>query len=158
MSFLKNNNIYLFILVSFFILYFITRILFLESDLPPWNISYYQSIDELYYTIGAFNLYHYGDYDVKLIDYISEPKYVVNYFMEIFVAISLKIFGNNYFGLRMASVLSGAIILLFIYLTLKESFQDNKNNRIVAILILLYLIFDFSFLKLEFLVLRIIVR
>lgn len=146
MSFLKNNNIYLFILVSFFILYFITRILFLESDLPPWNISYYQSIDELYYTIGAFNLYHYGDYDVKLIDYISEPKYVVNYFMEIFVAISLKIFGNNYFGLRMASVLSGAIILLFIYLTLKESFQDNKNNRIVAILILLYLIFDFSFL------------
>lgn len=146
MSFLKNNNIYLFILVSFFILYFITRILFLESDLPPWNISYYQSIDELYYTIGAFNLYHYGDYDIKLIDYISEPKYVVNYFMEIFVAMSLKIFGNNYFGLRMASVLSGAIILLFIYLILKESFQDNKNNRIVAILILLYLILDFSFL------------
>lgn len=142
---MRFNNIYLFILLSFFILYFVTRVLFLESDLPPWNISYYQSIDELYYTIGAFNLYQYGDYNIKLVDYIVEPKYVVNYFMEFFVAMSLKIFGNNYFGLRMASVFSGATILILICLILKESLVFNKNNRILVLLILLYLILDFSF-------------
>ena len=75
-----------------------------------------------------------------------EPKYVVNYFMEFLVSLNLKIFGNNYYGLRMASVLSGAMILFVVYLILKEYFKNEKKGIFFILLALLYMIFDFSFL------------
>lgn len=146
MRFLQSENVYTLSVVFLFIIYFISRILFLEADLPLWDIGYYQAIDEFYYTLGAFNLYHYNDYDIKLFEYISEPKYVINYFTEVSIALSLKIFGNNYYGLRMASVFAGASILFLVYKILKKYLGEGTQDRNIILLLLAYMIVDFAFL------------
>jgi len=113
-----------------------------------WDISYYQPIDEFYYSLGAFNLYHHGEYDFQQFSFIYENKYITNYFTELMVFISLKIFGNNYYGLRMASVFAGFVIVLLLF-SILYSYQKNLQRdypKYIFILLLMYIIIDFSFL------------
>lgn len=134
--------------LSVSILYFISRITFLDSDVPLWDISYYQPIDEFYYSLGAFNLYHHGEYNFQHFSFINEPKYITNYLTELMVFISLKIFGNNYYGLRMASVFAGffIIVLLFSILQLYQKKLQKDYSKRIFVLLLIYMIIDFSFL------------
>jgi len=143
---LISNRILSICILFLFSIYIISRVLFLDGDVPPWNISYYQPIDELYYSLGAFNLYQYGDYDIKLLDFLAEPKYTTNYFTEILVFISLKLFGNNYYGLRISSVFAGIMIIFLVYQILKDYLNKEKKEYGILLLVLLYMIIDFSFL------------
>ena len=43
-----------------FILFLITRLLFLDADLPPWGVINYQPADEGAYAMMALNKYNYG--------------------------------------------------------------------------------------------------
>ena len=53
-----------FIFIFFLILFFLTRLIHLNSDLPQWDVAYYQPIDEAFYGLGGYNMYLFGDYSV----------------------------------------------------------------------------------------------
>ena len=133
---------YFFLMIGI-IIYFISRILFIESDLPLWRVLNYQPIDEFYYCINGFNLFENHLY------YTPDGDITTGYAQNLFVYITLKIFGNNYFGLRMASVISGALILLLLYLVIyefnKSTWYDSSNKRWLKILLIFYLITEFHF-------------
>ncbi|KTD82750.1 ArnT family glycosyltransferase [Legionella waltersii] len=102
-------------------IYIISRLLYLDADIPWWDISYYCQIDELYYTTYAFQLFQ--GIDHRLVNYISGD-YIngTNLIEQLFTYISLVFLGNNYYGLRMPSVFLGAFSLITLYLIFKKRF------------------------------------
>lgn len=141
----------LYIIFIFLIFFLFTRIFLLDSDPPSWNISQYQPIDELYYVTTAFNLYHYGDWNYQIFTDIKTDSSINNILGNIMTCFSLKLFGNNYFGLRMASVFASTIIFILLFLSLKN-FASNipksshSPNRVLVAYMALYFLLDFSFL------------
>lgn len=142
-------------------LFLVTRCAYLDRDLPPTGISAYVAIDEMEYTTAAFNLYHFGDLlhnPLPMIDLLSandtQPQ-PTNILEIVLTYLTLSIFGNNYYGLRMASVLAAFVSFVLFYLVLQRlrpiDRQSNEINRTVnydymIYLIIFYLLFDFSFL------------
>ena len=141
--------LYLFILG----LYFVTRLLFLDSDLPPWGIINYQPVDEGAYSMLALNLYNYGDISPEIfggeIEYITSPHIRTNILGNIVIYISLCVFGDNYWGLRISSVFCGFVILLLFWGTINALLsQYNVKNQIrqwINLGCLFYFILDFNF-------------
>lgn len=133
--------------------------------MPPANISSYVPIDELYYTIPAFNLYHYGEivHDVVPIanELRSKDMQPTNILENVVTFFSLSLFGNNYYGLRMASVFSAFFVFIFMFFVLKALLVDgdgnntreqiwnkgrNRRAHLILYACMAYLLFDFSFL------------
>jgi len=141
----RNKNIQLILLALLFIL---SRVIFLDSDIPIWEIAEYQSIDEFYYTLGGFNLFHYSIYNYITFDFLNESKYVTNWLEDFFTFISLSLFDNNYYGLRMASVFSGATVIIIINYILYKSFYTKKSKNFYYLLVFIsfYMIIDFSYI------------
>lgn len=108
-------------------LFFISRVAFLDSDLPPWDVCQYQPIDELYYSITAFNIYHYGDILHKVIPYVESDSSTENLLGNLLASITLFLFGNNYYGMRMSSVLAAFFIFVMMYFTLKNYLFDASS-------------------------------
>lgn len=141
---ITHRNIILLIIL---IIYIITRMIFLDSDLPAWAITMYQPIDEFYYTITGFNLFHYGAFTHTVINFIPDDGTPANLLQSIMTFLSLKIFGNNYYGLRAASVIAGLLIVIIMYVILTKIDIINKNNSSSAKYIFIsFLLFDFSFI------------
>lgn len=132
-------------------IFIFSRSMYLDRDLPPNGISSYITMDELYYTIPAFNLFHQGeviDNTVPLLDtYSSKDMQPVNILENLFTYVSLIIFGNNYYGLRFASTIAALISFILIYLVLRR-ILNNGSTRINHVLyfVMVYLLFDFAFL------------
>ena len=154
-KFRKPTFIIFLLLIALFIL---SRSVYLERDLPSTVISSYVAIDELYYTIPAFNLYHYGETIHNIVPFLSEDLQPINIMENTFTFFTLSLFGNNYYGLRMASVLAALIIFVLLYLILKkivngnmqeEGFYEVNNlekRNYVLYFVMAYLLCDFSFL------------
>src|SRR5216684_5340415 len=82
--------------------FLVSRALFLDRDLPPWSVAQLQPIDEFFYTISAFDLYRFGWIAHRVVAYVptdAEPTSLVETAM---TALALVLFGNNYYGLRVA--------------------------------------------------------
>ena len=146
----KDLNMWFIVLC---ILFLLSRIIFLDSDSPKWDISNYQPIDELYYSTTAFNLYHYHDWQHQVLSYVPSDSSSENLLGNILCFSTLSVFGNNYFGLRMASVLAAFgvfVLMLFIlknYLTRRKFANIDLSSNYVSVIILiclLYLLCDFS--------------
>ncbi|MDA8441862.1 MAG: hypothetical protein M0Z55_05750 [Peptococcaceae bacterium] len=144
----SKNYLLAIMLIIIIVLFCISRVTFLDRDLPPWQVTNYQPIDEFYYTISAFNIYHYGQISHKVVSFIPDDGNPLDMLETIMTAATLKSFGNNYFGLRMASVICSLLTLLLVYLTLKKILvgRNRKSYNISIVLALLYMTFDFSFL------------
>ena len=84
--------------------FIVSRVVFLDRDLPPWRIAVYQPIDEFYYTISSFNLFHYGSWVHQVVPFVGDDSNPLNVLQALLTWVSLEIFGNTYWGLRMASV------------------------------------------------------
>ena len=128
-----------------------TRIFLLDSDPPSWNVSQYQPIDELYYATTAFNLYHYGDWNYQIFTDIKTDSSTNNILGNIMTYFSLKLFGNDYFGLRMASIFASTIIFILLFLSLKNYASNilkysHFHKMILVAYMALYFLLDFSFL------------
>jgi hypothetical protein len=148
--------------ISFLVLlaiFVLSRAVFLDRDLPPGIISSYVQIDELYYTIPAFNLYHYGETNHKIVPFIEDQNTPVNVMENVATFGSLRLFGNNYYGLRMASVFPALFIFILLYLILKKILNGNLEpgeqdpaadrglkRRYILYFLLAYILCDFSFL------------
>jgi len=90
--------------------YLIARLVYFDADIPVWAVSSYAPIDEFYYTLLAFDLAQGGG--------SPDGAYVSghwNLLQQVVTASSLALFGDNYYGLRFPSVLSGLLVLIVFY-------------------------------------------
>ncbi len=135
-------------------LYLLTRCLYLDSDAPPWNVAQYGAIDETYYTIPAFNLFHYGTLSHQAIPFVPDDGGPFAYLLNLLTWVALELFGNTFYGLRGGAVLAGLILLLLLSLilnaSLKRSGEEGRNGvsnpRWIVVVWLFYLLTDFNFL------------
>lgn len=92
------------------IVFLLTRLVYLESDLPPWGTTLYSPIDEFYYTQLAFEMVHPTE---TLAGFDINRELVPTNLIETdLTAVSLKVIGNTYYGLRMPSVVAGLLAFL----------------------------------------------
>lgn len=142
------------IYISLFTLFIISRLLFLDRDLPPWGVINYQPIDEGAYSILALNQYNYGAISPDVfngdVEYITSPHVRTNIIGNTITYIFLKLFGDTYWGLRMGSVFCGLLIFimsLLIFAELEKLYPlTQKQQRYIKYGFLIYQILDFSFL------------
>ena len=138
------------LIILFGVIFIVSRILFLDRDVPPWDVSFYSAFDEFYYTIAGFNMYRFGDPNFDLTCYLqTENLYGHNLIQNLFTWISYEIFGNNYYGLRMASVLASLLSLIFFIIILKQIFHLNGNRnssyKLMYWFVLFYFLIDYNF-------------
>ncbi|VVM97099.1 hypothetical protein PS662_03148 [Pseudomonas fluorescens] len=88
--------------------------------MPSWVSSTYSPIDEFYYTTQAFDIVE-GMHEPngKL---LSSQYSAYNITEQLTTAASVYTFGDNYFGLRIPSVLAGLIVLVLFYLLVLNRF------------------------------------
>lgn len=149
----ENNKVY-YICIGMLFLLFSLRIFNLDCDLPPFGISYYQSIDEGLYSKMAINFYKY-DSLLNTADFslYTAPNYRANIIGNILQYISLKILGNNYYGFRIAYVIIAMLALFLIIKTVEEITKQYgisvKNSRFFILSIMIFVIADFSYLMMS---------
>lgn len=108
--------------------FILTRVVFLDGDLPPWYTTFHSAIDEFYYTIPAFNLYHYGRLAHQVVPLGRDDSWPVNLLQIVMTFVGLKLFGNTYFGLRIASVVAGFGALALLYFILKRAVAGSASG------------------------------
>jgi hypothetical protein len=132
-------------------LFVVSRALFLDRDVPRYSISQIQPIDEFYYTIPAFNLFHHGSLAYQVVPYIPTDGAPLNLLQSVLTSLTLLVFGNNYYGMRMASVLAGIVIFVLLFLILRREVASGADGakgwviQATPLLCLVYLVSDFSF-------------
>ncbi len=148
----------LLLIVLVLAIYFLTRLVFLEANPPGWNLVMYQPLDEPTYTYAAFNMYHFGKVDYEVISGVGSDAFATQFLMLMNAAtyLTLLIWGNNYYGLRLAPVLTGFLIIVLYHLVMlkSEHFSGLRTagttktirERLSRYFILTYLITDFCFL------------
>ena len=136
-------------------LFLVTRLLFLDADLPPLGVGGYASLDEGIHAKLALNYMDYGTIDPNatdtdgMVDY--ETGQVINDVIgNAFIVIGLLTIGDTYYGLRVPYVVINALNMLFLGMILFRLRRDyGKKDRLesnVILFILLYLVMDFCFL------------
>lgn len=141
------------VLICLVVCFLISRVFYLDADLPAWQVAFYQPIDEFYYTIPAFNLFHFSHFSYSPLpgEAADGANALANMLENGITLFTLKLFGNNYFGLRMASVFAAtaALILTFQALlagTRKLSTDRNGESAFYpGIAVFAIFLFDFSF-------------
>ena len=153
-----RNKLYIIFFIGILIL-FSFRLLHLDADIPNWGITHYMPIDEGSYSLMALNKYDYGTVDPSYLFDGSAP-YVApqlrnNLIGNIFTYVSLQVFGDNYYGLRIPSAVYFLIIFcgtvwIFKYIykkyTVVQDIKANKFNGLILFLLALLMIFDFDLL------------
>lgn len=116
------------------------RFVYLDQDAPAYMIGGICQEDEIYYVLGAVN------------DYNKDNGRVIEGFETIrgeglmlygshLVYWSLKIFGNNYWGLRIPVVLISLLSIFLIY----DILRRLNTDALIRYLALLYMLSDFYF-------------
>lgn len=114
------------------------KVLFIDFDPPKWDVAQYQPLDELYYALTAVNYFNFGDF------FVGKDSTVVGLpiLQNIVIYLSLKIFGANYLGLRLGSLIFAMLIYNLYFYILKIIFK--KNNLFILLFICLFC-FNFWF-------------
>lgn len=141
------------ILAGLIVLFLITRCVFLDRDLPPNGISNYIVLDEQFYTIPAFDWYNagqpYNTFDLSN-EYSLKYSQPINVLQNLMTYVSLSIFGNNYYGLRMASVVAALVSFVLLFFILRKIMLDIdgrlQHHYYFLLFSMTYLLSDFAFL------------
>ena len=151
-TFWKNRIL----IVVIVVLLFTMRIYNIDNDLPAWGIVNYQPMDEGQYATMALNKYNCDSIrlDIKLdsIHFLTSAHIRNNVIGNFFVYIGMVIFGDNYFGFRIASVIFGGLNYLLILLILynikkmygKEERSNCSNWAYIAMGVLLLVDFTYT--------------
>lgn len=136
------KSIVFFVLIT--MVYF-SRAFFLESDPPPWGLVTYQPIDEGIYANLALNMVNFGsidpnDYYGEQYEYLMQSHVICDVVGNLFTGVTLAIFGDNYFGLRMGVVCAGYLVLILFCLTIAELRKAYGAKEPSAALMALFLI------------------
>ena len=151
-TFWKNRIL----IVVIVVLLFTMRIYNIDNDLPAWGIVNYQPMDEGQYATMALNKYNCDSIrlDIKLdsIHFLTSAHIRNNVIGNFFVYIGMVIFGDNYFGFRIASVIFGGLNYLLFLLILynikkmygKEERSNCSNWAYIAMGVLLLVDFTYT--------------
>ncbi len=119
------------------ILIILSKILFVETDPPKWNVSFYQPVDELYYVYPVYNYFDKGELFV-----IDDAVLFGNpIFTNFLTYLSLYTFGNNYFGLRASSIVFGLLSFIILFSLLKKL----KIHVSLLLVVVLFFTLNFTF-------------
>ena len=126
------------------------RLWHLEADLPVWKITYYQALDEPYYMLYAYNYMLFGTVAPTIADFVVHNyNGLGNLMVNLLPYLGVEALGNNYYGVRISSVLlSFAIFLIFAFIArraLQESATTDGKARYALLFLLLYATLDFAF-------------
>jgi hypothetical protein len=125
-----------------------SRMIYLDQDLPIWNFVFYAPTDEPYYTIPAFNLYYFGTWTKRIFDFLPADENPFLAIQNLMTYAGLLAFGNNYFGVRVASVACGAAVFICTTWSINHVNTDNRSWRaFVVACAAIYMLVDFFFLQ-----------
>jgi hypothetical protein len=134
--------------------FLITRLPLLDADIPVWELTQYSPIDEFGYTVPAFNLIHYGAWVHQAAPWAPVEGLPMNVAENAAAAISMRLIGYDYWGLR-ASSLAFALVafLCMVGIVRRQADQARLFDRIPPWLALavtggavVLLLADFSFI------------
>lgn len=139
-----------YLLIALIVVIFFCRIIGLDRDLPDFGLTFYQAKDEGTYSTMSILLYNYGSLtSADDMDIVIATTFRTNIVGNLLQFITLKILGDNYYGFRMPYVLFSLGIVILIYFTINKIIQIYKlptSSKWISIPIMLYMVFDFSFL------------
>lgn len=131
-----------------------TRLPYLDADIPQWQLTQYSPIDEFGYTVPAFNLIHYGTWVHQAASWAPLEGLPMNVAENVAAAISMRLIGYDYWGLRASSLAFGLLAFLCMAaIVRRQAVQARQIDRIPSWLALAVtvgavalLLADFSFI------------
>lgn len=140
---------YRLILVVLGVLFLAVRIFRLDADVPYERMFMVSPVDEAYYVPGAMNLNLYGAYTNTTMPGADRDASTLLFSNSMVTAFTMFTAGNNYFGLRLSSVIMSFIVLLFFILLrarYNEGGSTDTTSRLITLILIGVLIFDPAFL------------
>lgn len=136
------------------LVFMLTRLLFLDADLPPYGIAFYSPIDEGVYGELALNYINYGTIDPNQVlnglQFKITGQMINNVMGNLAVWVGLVTLGDNYYGFRVPYVVVNLIntgLFILILNTLRKVYGKNVKNDVTALLaVVTYVVFDFIFI------------
>ncbi len=150
---IKEQKVRIVLVVVVWLMMFSLRILNLDADSPNYGIGYYQQIDEGPYSYLALHQMNYGcinpDIEIEDINQYTSPHLRTNIIGNLFSIITFKLFGDNYYGMRMSSIfcmLINYILIFYILMKLCSKYSKNvEKDRIIMLVLFFILTLDFTF-------------
>lgn len=132
--------------------YLVTRLPWLDADVPRWELAWYSPIDEFAYTVPAFNLVRYGTWVHQAASWAPLEGGPTNAVQNVVAAVTLWLGGDSYWGLRASSVVFGLVAFLALVAIVRRQAEeavrhDGAPQRLAALVVIaaaVLLLVDFS--------------
>lgn len=136
------------ILLLGLLIFILSRVLYLDRDLPPGEKTKFGEKDEQAYNFTALNLYHFGSISKQIDNNYSIKGSINTILNNVLPYATLVVLGNNYFGLRAGAVIASILIffLFFHLLGLHSCTMPEKEKQYVQLILVLFLATNFGFL------------
>ncbi len=129
---MSRNKVWVYLGGVILVMLLALRIVNLDADLPNYELSKYMPLDEGYYAQDAIRIVrseitdkqHIID-DTQIKQWTSSESCLTT----VFCAISLAIFGNNYYGLRLSMVIISAMIECMVALSFLKIQSDEETGK-----------------------------
>ena len=150
----KTRNWVVLCILLLIALIFCVRIIHLDQDPPAWGVGFYQPVDEGAYAFMAINEKAYGtirplEEDSGGFQTLITGNFIMNILGNLLNIAGFKLWGNNYYGLRLPYVFISLLNLLLFGIMLNQlrrRYGDGKDRSLWAMLALLvWMVVDFSF-------------
>ncbi|MBR0090680.1 MAG: hypothetical protein IJP92_03165 [Lachnospiraceae bacterium] len=148
------QTLYIFSIIIILAVFFV-RLINLDQDIAPWGVSLYQPADEGAYAYLAINEKIYGTinptivYNGQSIPIELSNNFITNILGNAIIILGFKIFGNNYYGLRVPYVAIGLFNLIIFWQILRSLRitygKGKKAESILELGFVLWMLLDFSF-------------
>ena len=140
--------------IAIVIAFLVTRLPYLDADIPVWELTQYSPIDEFGYTVPAFNLVHYGTWVHQAAPWAPVEGLPMNVVENVAATITMRMIGYDYWGLRASALAFGLVALLCMVGIVRRQVVDAQRlDRIPSWLALVVmggavvlLLADFSFI------------
>lgn len=123
-----------------FLLVIVPRFLYLDQDVPAYMISGLCQEDEPYYSIGGVNKFL-----KEMHPEMAEVKSPIATGVQLFITpisyVSFKIFGNNYWALRIPLAVMGCLVLLMYFMFIQKKISEFRHQ----LFLILFFASDFYF-------------
>lgn len=143
----KDNFAELIFVISF-VTFYMLRVIALDADLPSYGKTGFQQVDEGSYSYLALNKINYGvinpDNIIEEVEQYTAPHLRTNFLGNLFTFAGLKILGDNYYGLRVGSVL--CMFLNFVALYCLLGIIDKRymiGKAYIKWGVMFFMLFDF---------------
>ena len=111
--------------------FLVTRLPFLDADIPEWSLTQYSPIDEFGYTVPAFNLQHFGTWVHQVAPWAPVEGLPMNVLENVGAAISMRFVGYDYWGLRASSLVFALVAFLcLIAIVRRQASEAHRLDRV----------------------------